>query len=251
MNRSLAAILAVLVGLASQAAPRLYTATLQVHAAASLSDALTEIATLYERETGTVIRFNFGGSSMLERQIVEGAPGDIFLSADEAKMDLLADEGLIVSSTRTPLLSNALVVIVPRDEPVGPAGTAVLLRAKRIAIAEPESVPAGIYARKYLERAGLWEKLRGRMVPTDNVRGALAAVEAGNVDAAIVYRTDALISKQVRVAAELTDRNAVPISYPVAVLSHSAHLAEARRFLNYLRGAEARAVFVKYGFVVR
>ena len=211
-----------------------------VVAAASLSDALTEIGARYERETGTAVRLSFGGSSMIARQIAAGAPADVFVSADEAKVDELETIGAI--ETRVSLLSNSLAVVVPSDSTVD------LLHASSIAIAEPESVPAGIYAKRYLVRAGLWASLQQRIIPTSNVRGALAAVEAGNADAAVVYRTDALISRRVRIA------QLIPwpeISYPAAVLRGAPNPGAARSFLAYLQGASARAVFVRHGFIVR
>lgn len=224
---------------------------LTVFAAASLSDALKEIAKSYATTSGDRVRFNFGASSMLALQIKNGAPADVFFSADEAKLDDLAKAGLIVAVTRRSLLSNTLVIVVNADRPASIHGPDDLAResVRRIALAEPQTVPAGIYAKQYLQKIGLWPKLSDRMVPTENVRACLAAVEAGNVDAGVVYKTDALISKKVKIAYEIAVNEGPPISYPLAVLSDSKQPGAARRFATYLGSEEARAVFAHYGFL--
>ncbi len=172
-----------------------------MHAAASLTDAMKEIGAAYEKESGDKLQFNFGASNMLARQIEEGAPADVFFSADEAKMDALEKKDLLLPGTRRSLLSNSLVIVVAADSGMSPKSAADLAKPeyKKLALAEPRSVPAGIYAREYLEKLGLWEAVKEKVVPTENVRAALAAVESGNVDAGIVYKTDALISKKVKV----------------------------------------------------
>lgn len=216
-------------------AAALLAATLHVHAAASLTDALREIASAYTRATGVVIELNLAGSGTLARQIERGAPGDVFLSADEARVDALERAGLVAS--RRSILSNALAIVgVPLDS------------ARRIAIARPDSVPAGIYAKRALMRAGLWERIAPRVIPTQNVRAALAAVEAGNADAAVVYRTDARLAKRARVVAIL---EAPEISYSAAVLRESPDRRRAAHFVDYLSTPPARAVFVRYGFIVK
>jgi molybdate transport system substrate-binding protein len=240
-------------GVPALTAGPLAAAELQVFAAASLSDALKEIAAAYGKAAGDRLALNLGGSSTLARQIEEGAPADLFLSADEAKMDALEERKLLLPGTRRSLLSNTLVVVVPCDSTLEISGPADLAAPsiRALALAEPRSVPAGIYAREYLTRKGLWSRLRGRVVPTENVRAALAAVEAGNVDAGIVYRTDAGISQEVRIAYEVPRAEAPAISYPFAVLAGSEHKAAARRLLDYLASPAALAVFRKYGFLVR
>jgi molybdate transport system substrate-binding protein len=175
-------------------------AEVNVYAAASLTDVMKEIASAYEKESGDKILFNFGASSLLARQIIERAPADIFLSADEAKMDELEKAGLISTETRRDLLSNLLVIVVPYDSKLGIASPEELVtKSQKIAVADPRAVPAGIYTREYLTRLGLWQKLEPKIVPTENVRAALAAVESGNVDAGFVYKTDANISSKVRI----------------------------------------------------
>lgn len=234
-------------------AARAFAAELQVSAAVSLTDVLKEVAPLYERDFGDTLRFNFGSSSMLARQIQEAAPVDVFFSADEAKMDFLEREGFLVRGTRTSLLSNTLVVVVAADSPGTLAHARELAddRVKWVALAETKTVPAGIYAKDYLERIGVWAKIAPKVIPTENVRAVLAAVEAGNVDAGIVYKTDALISKKVRVACEVPRTEGPDISYPVAVVRASAHETAAKRFLAFLRSSVARAAFLRHGFLAR
>ena len=231
----------------------MFAATINVFAAASLSEVLKEIASAYERQTGDKVVFNFGASSTLARQIEEGAPADIFFSADEAKMNALDAKGLIVKDTRKSRLSNSLVVVIAADSPLPIHSASDLAKAdvRRIALADPKTVPAGIYAREYLEQAKLWSAVEKKVVPVDNVRAALSAVESGNVDAGIVYRTDARISKKVKVAYEVPAREGPAISYPMAVLKVTEKAAVARRFLDYLESDQAGRVFEKAGFIVR
>jgi molybdate transport system substrate-binding protein len=171
---------------------RSFAAELTVHAAASLTDAMKEIGAAYEKESGDKLQFNFGASSALARQIEEGAPADLFLSADEAKMDLLEQKGLLLSGTRRSLLSNLLVIVVAADATVVPKSASDLTKPefKKITLAEPQTVPAGIYSREYLQKRELWESIKEKVVPTETVRAALAAVESGNVEAGFVYKTD-------------------------------------------------------------
>ncbi len=201
--------------------------------------------------------FNFGASSTLERQIEEGAPADLFLSADEAKMDALEKGKLVVAGRpQVSVLSNTLVVVVPKDSTLKIAAAADLAgpAVHTLALAEPKTVPAGIYAKEYLEKLHLWEKLVSRVVPTENVRAALSAVEGGNAEAGIVYRTDAGISKQVKIAYEVPAAEGPKISYPFALVGGASgaarHPEAARKLLAYLESAPALAVFKKYGFLV-
>jgi molybdate transport system substrate-binding protein len=235
------------------AAGRLAAAEVTVFAAASLTDALKGVAAGYEDGTGDRLVFNFAASSTLARQIGEGAPADVFFSADEAKMVGLEKQGMLVAGTRVSLLSNSLVVVVAAEggvaieRPEDLAGPAV----KRIALAEPRTVPAGIYAKAYLEKLGLWPAVEGKVVPTENVRAALAAVGAGNVDAGIVYKTDAAISDAVKVAVEVPAGDGPAISYPVAAVAGSPQPEAAKRFLAHLATREAARVFERFGFIVR
>lgn len=227
-------------------------ATVIVFAAASLTDCLKEIAGRYEKRTGDKIVLNLAASSTLAVQIRAGARADIFFSADEARMQALEDGGLIAKGTRRSRLSNSLVIIVaaeggaevnsPRDL-AGP-------RIKRLALGNPQAVPAGVYAREYLQGLKLWSALEPKVVPMGSVRAALAAVEAGNVDAGIVYKTDAAISRKVRIACEVPRQEGPRISYPVALLADAPQPQAARRFLEHLGSAAAEAVFRKFGFIV-
>jgi molybdate transport system substrate-binding protein len=229
----------------------LYALEIHVYAAASLTDALTEIGQQYQKETGDQMIFNFAASSVLAIQIQEGAPADIFFSADEAKMDSLAKKKLIVPETRKSLLSNTLVIVVPEDSKLKLSSAKDLVNVKGyIAIAEPKTVPAGIYAKGYLNEIGTWSKIIDHLVPTENVRAALLAVELGNADAGIVYKTDAEISKKTKVAFEVPLEEGPKISYPIAVVSESKNLEAAKKALSYIESDAALEVFKKYQFLV-
>jgi molybdate transport system substrate-binding protein len=226
---------------------------LTVFAAASLTEALQEIGDTYEhQQPGTHLVFNLAASSILAHQIQEGAPADVFFSADEAKMDGLEKKGLLIAGTRRSLLSNSLVIVVRRDSRTSLFSPADLLdsRVGHIAVAEPQTVPAGIYAKEYLEKQGLWSNVVDKIVPTENVRAALVAVESGNVDAGIVYKTDAAIFKSVRVAYEVPATEGPQISYPVAVLKGSRQIEPAKRLVGFLESEAALTVFRRYGFLV-
>jgi molybdate transport system substrate-binding protein len=229
-------------------------ASINVLAAASLTDCLKEVAASYSAKTGDSVKvvFVFGASSLLARQIEEGAPVDLFISADEAKMDRLEKAGLIVKETRRSRLSNALAVVVAADSLLQISSPRDLAdsRIKRIALADPKAVPAGIYSQAYLEKLGLWTAIAPKVVPTDNVRAALAAVESGNVEAGMVYRTDAAISKRVKVAYEVPVKEGPVISYPMAVVKGSRHPEISKRLLDYLGSDAATRVFEKYGFIL-
>jgi molybdate transport system substrate-binding protein len=228
----------------------LRSADFTVFAAASLSDALKEIAATYEATSGDKVHFNLAASSLLARQIKEGAPADVFFSADEAKMDDLAKAGLLAAGTRHSLLSNTLVIVVPAGTTTAADGPAYLITAavRHLALGETRSVPAGIYARQWLEKTGLWPQVEAKVVAVENVRACLAAVESGNADAGIVYRTDALLSKKVRIIHEVADTDGPKISYPVAVLKDSKQVEAAGKFATYLASPAALAVFARYGF---
>jgi molybdate transport system substrate-binding protein len=228
-----------------------HAAELNVYAAASLADALQAIGRSYEAASGDKLRFNLGASSTLALQIALGAPADVFFSADEAHMDELVSAGLIDIPTRRPLLSNTLVVVVNATDgaPVKMPGDLARPEIRRLALAEPSTVPAGKYAKGWLQRIALWNQVAPRVLATENVRGCLAAVEAGNADAGVVYKTDALTSNKVRIAYEVPAADAPVISYPVAVMKNAKHAAAAQKFATYLRSAEARATFLQFGFL--
>jgi molybdate transport system substrate-binding protein len=227
-------------------------ASVTVFAAASLTDSVAKIAAQYERETHDKIVFNVAGSSLLARQIEEGAPADIFFSADEAQMDRLQNKGLVLAATRRSRLSNLLVIIVAADSSLSMAAPRDLAGSvvHRIALADPQAVPAGVYAREYLRKENLWTAIEPKVVPTANVRGALAAVESGDVEAAIVYKTDAAISKKVKITFEVPRESGPKISYPMAVLKDAPEPAAAKQFLQYLNSPPAGKVFAEFGFIV-
>jgi molybdate transport system substrate-binding protein len=226
---------------------------IEVFAAASLTNALNEIAATYEKSGGDHIIFNFAASNTLEMQIKAGAPSDIFFSADEAKMDDLEKQGLVAKGTRKDLLSNSLVIVVPGDSSATMTSAKQLADPKiqKIALGQPQSVPAGIYAKEYLQKIGIWDQIAARVIPTESVRAALAAVETGNVDAGIVYKTDALISKKVKVAYEVPVADGPAIAYPVALVQGSKHAMSAKKFLDYLSEPSSLKTFEKYGFITK
>ncbi|HXT50616.1 MAG TPA: molybdate ABC transporter substrate-binding protein [Thermoanaerobaculia bacterium] len=244
--------IALLTLFASGAAAPARAAEVRVAAAASLTNALTELAKAWEPKSGHTVSLNFGASNLLARQIAEGAPADLFFSADEAQMDRLDQRKLVLAGTRRSLLSNALAIVVPVDSQLSITAPKDLASpaVRVLALAEPQTVPAGIYAKQYLRTLGLWSKVIDRVVPTENVRGALAAVEAGNADAAIVYHSDAAISKKVRVAYDVPAAEGPKISYSVAVLAGAEQRDAAKAFLDYLASPAAAEVFRRYGFLV-
>ncbi|MGA8806490.1 MAG: molybdate ABC transporter substrate-binding protein [Thermoanaerobaculia bacterium] len=235
------------------AASPLMAGNLRVSAASSLTDALHEIAGVYQRETHDTLLFDFGASSTLARQIAEGAPSDVFISADELKMDQLQQRGFIIKASRRSILSNTLVIIVPSDSSLKINSAADLAddAISNIAVAEPQSVPAGIYAKEYLRKLHVWDRIKDKIIPTENVRAALAAVESGNVQTGIVYRTDALISRSVHIAFEVPIAEGPKISYPVAIVGDSKQKPAAQRFIDFLQSPPAQEIFRKYGFIIK
>jgi molybdate transport system substrate-binding protein len=220
-----------------------------VSAAASLTEVLQQIATAHEQRTGDRIVFNFGGSNVLARQIAAGAQVDLFISADEAQLDSVAER--LETSSRVALLSNQLAVAVPDDRPRRLSSARELTDAaiRRIAIGDPAAVPAGVYAKRYLEKVGIWADVASKVVPCGSVRLALAAVENGAADAAIVYKTDIAVARRVREALVVPATEGPRIVYPAAVVRSGRHPDGARRFLTFLQGAEAAAVFRRAGFL--
>jgi len=224
-----------------------------LYAAASLREAIQELAPLCERRAGARLVINLGASSDLARQIEAAEKADLFFSADEVLMDPLARAGLLEDGSRFSVLSNRLVVVGLADSSLAVrsasdlAGSAV----RHLSLANPDAVPAGKYARAWLEKAGQWEAVSDRVVPAVDVRAALAGVESGLMEAGIVYATDAAISRKVRVLYEVPEGEAPPISYPLAVLRNRPHEGIARKVAACLTGQEALKVFRSRGFVVR
>jgi len=223
--------------------------TVRVFAAASLNDSLGEVIDLFEAShTGVRVVPQFGASNDLARQILAGAPAHLFFSADERQMDRVAAGGGIEEGWRQDLLSNQLVIVEGRTAVSRIRGPRDLERVERIALGDPEAVPAGVYARQYLEKLGLWERLASRVVPTLDVRAALAAVASGNVEAGFVYRTDASLERRVRVAFEVPRDEGPRIVYPLALVRGGSE--DARALYRFLASPVARAVFERYGFLV-
>ena len=226
----------------------LHAEELLVSAASSLTDALKEIGAKFEKDSNTKVVFNFGASSMLARQIEEGAPADVFFSADEAQMNRLQNK--IAPATRCDLLTNVLVVIARKDSAQNLTGLSDLAKPEvaRIVIADPQGVPAGVYAKEVLTKAKLWDRIEPKVAPAENVRATLAVVEAGNADAGFVYKTDAKISAKVRIALEIPAEFAPKIVYPAAIVTGSQHQDQAQRFLAFLKTEEAGQIFRRLGF---
>ena len=229
----------------------LAAAEITVFAASSLTDVLTQIGTAYGKSSGNSVVFNFAASNTLAQQIKAGAPADLFFSADEAKMDLLEKEKLIVPGTRKDLLGNSLVIITPTPGlKISEPGDLRKAAIKHFSIGDPAAVPAGIYAKAWLEKKGLWDTLQPKLVPAENVRAALAVVESGNAEAGIVYKTDAAISNKIQIALEIPADDGPKITYPAALLTDSRQKDAARKFLTHLSTPEAKQAFEKSGFTV-
>lgn len=225
---------------------------LTVFAAASLTDVLREIGQAYGARTGRAVRFSFAGSSTLARQIEAGAPADVFMSADQQWMDYLETRNGIAPGTRTDVVANELVLVAPAGSQVqlsiGPGfGLAAALgRRGRLATGDPDTVPAGRYARAALESLGVWQEVAARVVPTDNVRAALNFVVRGEATLGIVYATDLAGVAGVREVARFPAGSHPPITYPAAVTLHGG--ADAAEFVHFLRSPEAQALFKRHGF---
>ena len=226
------------------------SSSITVSAAISLKDSLDEVGHLYaNRHPAAKVAFNYGGSGTLQRQIEQGAPVDVFFSAAEKQMDELAVQGLVATETRQDIVANSLVLITPASSTmVRGIEDLSRLQVSAIALGEPGTVPAGMYARQTLEHMGFFAAIERKIVYAKDVRAVLTYVETGNADAGFVYRTDALTSKKVRVVATAPADSHDPIVYPAAVLKNSKNAAAAREFLDFLEGPEASAVFNKYGF---
>jgi len=232
-------------------------AELTVSAAASLTNALEEIEAAFEGEYPAVnVVYNFGASGALQRQIEQGAPVDLFLSAAAEPMEALVEQRLVDPNRVASLLTNELVVIVPSGggsggiAAVGSLADLASENVRNVAIGIPDSVPAGGYAREALTASGLWDALEPKLVQAKDVRQVLQYVETGNADAGFVYRTDAMTSDGVDIAVVVDPALHEPISYPAGIVSGTKHAAAAETFLTYLQSEAAAAVFAKYGFSV-
>lgn len=225
-------------------------------AAASTTNAVTEIVKLYKKEGRGNIMTSFASSSTLAKQIANGAPADIYLSANTKWMDYLEEKGDIQKQSRFNLLSNHIALIVPAQSPVGDISinkdldiSSLLGKDGRMAIGDPEHVPAGMYGKKALENLGLWKQVKGRIAPMKDVRAALVLVERAETPLGLVYTTDAAVTDKVRIIGVFPDDCHPPIVYPIAIIKKENYEA-AMSFLNFLKTPDARAIFVKYGFEV-
>jgi molybdate transport system substrate-binding protein len=221
-----------------------------VFGASSLTNVLQDAAAAFGRRSGVRVLVNVGASNSQARQIVEGAPADVFCSANEAQMTRVERAGLLLAGTRATLATNQLVVIVPAAHARAIDGPRALLDPgfARIAVGDPSAVPVGVYTKGYLERVGLWAELQPRLVPTVNVRAALAAVDSGNADAAFVYATDAALARRAAVAYRVPTELAPPIRYPGAATTGGRNAAGGRRFLAFLLSPAGQAIFHRFGF---
>lgn len=245
-------LLAGWAGLALYGRQRGEGSELTVSAAASLRGALTEAAGAYSRERpGVRISLNFGSSGSLKRQIEQGAPVDVFISAATREMDDLEQQGLIYPGTRRDLAGNRIVLVVAASSPTAPssweelAGPAV----RRLAVGIPEAVPVGQYAKETLQHMGLWEKIQPKLVLAKDVLQVVSYVKTGNVDAGVVFLTDSR-DPGLRVVAEAPAGSHQPVVYTAAVLKSSRQPEVARDFLAFLTGPDAAAIFRKYGFTL-
>ena len=224
---------------------------LTIYAAASLRDVLQELAPAVERATGARLVLNLGASSDLARQILAANRADVFFSADEDWMDRVAAAGWIDPGSHRAPLANRLAVVVPADSALRIAGARDLASPaiRRLGLADPAGVPAGKYARAWLESQGQWAAVAQRVIPALDARAALAAVEIGAVDAGVVYRTDAALSRRVRVAYLVPEGEGPRIVYALAALRSRPELERSRAVVAWLCGPEATAVFERFGFI--
>ncbi len=230
--------------------------TLTVFAAASLTNAFEDLAPLWRQRGAGDVRFSFAASSALARQIENGAPADVFVSADESWMSYLAERRLIVAETRATVLGNRLVLIAPADRAMPPVEIKpgfpilALIGDSRLATGDPDHVPVGKYARDAFTRLGVWDAVAPRLARADNVRVALTLVDRGEASLGVVYETDAAASRRVKVVAAFPPDSHPPIVYPMAVVA-GRDGAAARAFLALVASQEAEPVFRRHGFVLR
>ncbi|MBF7084601.1 molybdate ABC transporter substrate-binding protein [Desulfallas sp. Bu1-1] len=223
--------------------------SLTVSAAGSLTDAIKEVINQYENENqGVNITLNLGSSGSLQQQIEQGAPVDVFISAAAEQMNALQDKGLILPETRVDVLENSVVLVVPGDSTIDGFDALLSGEVKQVGMGEPESVPAGRYGKEVLTHLGLWDKLQSKLVFAKDVRQVLNWVQTKNVDAGIVYLTDAKLFNDVKVVAAAPADSHSPVVYPAAVVKATKQTDAAKAFVNYLTSDKALEIFEKYGF---
>ncbi len=225
--------------------------TLMVSVASSVQDAMKTVQTIYEQENPHVnIIYNFGSSGSLQQQIEQGAPSDIFISAAPKQMNSLQQKNLIIGKTRKNFLQNKVVLITSKDSETSVNfETLPTANFDRIAVGDPKSVPAGQYAKEVLTTLKSYDKLTSKLVFAKDVRQVLFYVETGNVDAGIVYSTDANVSNKVTVTDTAIASSHSPIVYPIAVIKESKNYEEAQKFISFLLDKKAQKVFAEYGFI--
>jgi molybdate transport system substrate-binding protein len=258
-NRIARSVFAVLLGLSFLAGSNIAAraeGNVTVFAAASLTNCLNDIGRLFAQKTKSTFTPSYLSSSTLAKQIENGAPVNVFISADEKWMDYLANKKLIDPATRTKLLGNQLVLIAPGNSKIKKVeiskgfDLAGLLAGGRLSVGDPAHVPAGIYAKQALESLGVWKSVEGSLARASDVRSALVLVERGEAPLGIVYATDAAISKNVKVVGVFPESSHPPIVYPAALVTgHDTPVAKS--FLKFLKTRKARGIFEKYGFSIK
>jgi len=254
-RRVVAFALAAIAGLTTASLPAAaQSGDVVIFAAASLKNALDEVSTRWQRETGRKAVVSYAASPALARQIEQGAPADLFISADLEWMDYVQQRNLIRADTRSNLLGNRIVLVAPRDSTVairiGPGfNLSRLLGNGRLAIADTNAVPAGKYGKAALEALGVWPSVQNQIAQSENVRAALLLVSRGEAPLGIVYQTDAAADPNVKIVDAFPENSHPPIVYPIA-LTAASRRADAGAFLTYVRSAGARPLFEKQGFTV-
>ncbi len=224
---------------------------LTVSAAASLTELMGEVKPMFEEAYGSTLTVNLASSGTLQKQIEEGAPVDIFISASSAKMDTLAEKGLILESSRIDLLKNQLVLIVSKDSEGMVSSLEDLQKYDvKVSIGEPRSVPAGRYAKESLEYYNVWEGIEDKVIFAKNVKQVVSYVESGEVDAGIVYKSDAALLKNSITIQQLDPESHKPIVYPVAVIKSSENTELAKLFIAFSKRGDVKKVVEKYKFEI-
>ncbi|EKO3864008.1 molybdate ABC transporter substrate-binding protein [Vibrio sp. Y29_XK_CS5] len=224
---------------------------LKVYAASSMTNAVNDIAQQFETKYDVTVTPVYGGSSSIARQILNGAPADIFISANTKWMDYLVKSKAVKNDSVTNLVRNSLVLIAPKASTIEPFDFSdanawnQALEGNRLALGNPVSVPAGMYAKESLTNLGVWKKLERQIAPAKNVRLALALVERGEAPLGVVYKTDALLTDKVKVVGEFANDTHADIIYPAAIVKDST---QSEQFFEYLKSGDAKKVFAQYGF---
>ncbi len=229
--------------------------TIRIFAAASTTNAVGDIINAYKAKTGKEVVPSFASSSTLAKQIDQGAPADVYLSANPKWMNFLEEKGLVASGTRTDLLGNRISLIQPLSGSlnitIAPGmDLAGILGSDKLAMGDPDHVPAGIYGRKALESLGAWDSVAAKVARCKDVRAALALVERAETPLGVVYATDAAISSKVKTVSLFPENSHPPITYPACIIKDKAN-DEAKAFFDFLKSPDAAAIFQKYGFSVK